>query len=106
MLDGIAKSPADVTMETDFKYASTEIAATLKGKSDQAMSERTLSCKWDIFIKSLPSSLRNLSRRKRRRRRNNAQCRLQGNSVFQTQQARHTAELIETGATCTRPEQV
>ena len=31
---------------------------------------------------------------------------LQGNSVFQTQQAGHTAELIKTGATCTRPEQV
>lgn len=42
MLDGIAKSPADVTMETDFKYASTEIAAALKGKSDHAISESTL----------------------------------------------------------------
>ena len=67
MLDGIAKSPADVTMETDFKYASTEITATLKGKSDQAVSERTLSCKWDVFIKSLPSRLRDLCLWKRRR---------------------------------------
>lgn len=67
MLDGIAKSPADVTMETDFKYASTEITATVKGKSDHAMSKRALSCKSDVFIKSLSSSLRNLSMWKRRR---------------------------------------
>lgn len=32
MLDGIAKPPPDVTMETDFKYASTEITATLNRK--------------------------------------------------------------------------
>lgn len=67
MLDRIEKSPADVTMETDFKYASTEIPATLMGKSDHAMSKRALSCKWGVFIKSLPPSLRDLSMWKRGR---------------------------------------
>lgn len=60
MLDGIAKPPPDVTMETDFKYASTEITASLNRKKDHVISKRAPSCKWEVLIKSLHSRLRDL----------------------------------------------